>query len=71
MATILHMSEKALSDELSLVIEKHGFISVLSMLEVFASDNADIIGQNWETIRQNLENSIKEIEEFSIGVDYN
>ena len=62
MAAYINLN-KELTAELNELINKHGFVQVLFILESFASENADIIGPHWEKIRENLESSMLEIEE--------
>ncbi len=71
MITLYNTTEKTLINELDFMIQKYGFASILSMLEVLASNNADIGGNYWEIIRQNLENSVLEIEEHAISSEVN
>jgi tRNA A37 threonylcarbamoyltransferase TsaD len=66
MTAYFYNPNKELNQELNALINKHGFVQVLSILESLASDNADMIGSHWEVIRKNLENSLLEIEEYSI-----
>jgi len=66
MVAYFYNLDKELTVELNDLISKHGFVSVLSILESLASENADTIGIHWENIRKNLEDSLLEIEEHSI-----
>ncbi len=56
---------------LNSLIAKHGFSDVLSMLEAIASNNADYMGSHWETIRQNLDDSFLEAEEYLLTANFN
>ena len=64
--TYFYNSNKELTVELNDLISKHGFVQVLFILESLASENAETIGSHWEKIRENLEDSMLEIEEHSI-----
>ena len=56
---------------LNSLIAKHGFSDVLSMLEAIASNTADYMGSHWETIRQNLDDSFLEAEEYLLTANFN
>lgn len=66
MAAYFYNLDNELTVELNELINKHGFVEVLFILESLASINAETIGSHWENIRKNLENSLLEIEEHSI-----
>lgn len=66
MAAYFYNSDKELTASLINMINKHGFVQVLSILESLASENAEIIGSHWENIRRNLDDCLLEIEEHSI-----
>jgi len=66
MAAYFYNPDKELTAELNELINKHGFVEVLFILESLASKNAETIGSHWENIRRNLEDSLLEIEEYSI-----
>jgi len=66
MAAYFYNLDVELTAELSELIDKHGFVEVLFILESLASRNAETIGSHWEIIRRNLEDSLLEIEEHSI-----
>lgn len=60
--------EKELLIKLNSLIKQYGFMEVLSTLEHLASNNADFSeSKHWEYIRQNLENSVIEMEEWNIS----
>ncbi len=63
--------EKVLQNKLTALVKEHGFTMVLDMMEELASDNADYSKGPWETVRQNLENSVLEMEEWNISGDIN
>ncbi|MFZ4768635.1 MAG: hypothetical protein ACOYLO_00545 [Ferruginibacter sp.] len=63
--------EKLLLNKLSELVEKYGFMEVLSLLEYMASNQANYSMQPWENIRKNLEDSILEIEEWNISNNIN
>jgi hypothetical protein len=69
--TLLNTAEKDLLGKVSNMVDKYGFSAILNMLEILASDNADIAGTHWEIIRKNLEDSMLEIEEHTLTNDAN
>jgi len=69
--TLLNTAEKDLLGKVSNMVDKYGFSAILNMLEILASDNADIAGTHWEIIRKNLEDSVLEIEEHTLTNDSN
>jgi hypothetical protein len=69
--TRLNNAEKNLLSEVSNMVDKHGFSVILNMLEILASNNAEIVGTHWEIIRRNLEASMLEIEEYSLNNEPN
>jgi len=69
--TLLNTAEKDLLGKVSNMVDKYGFSAILNMLEILASDNADIAGTHWEIIRKNLEDSMLEIEEHTLTNDSN
>ena len=69
--TLLNTAEKDLLGKVSNMVDKYGFSAILNMLEILASDNADIAGTHWEIIRKNLEDSMLEIEEHTLTNEVN
>ena len=64
-------TNKKLVLDLNSLIAKYGFSDVLSVLEAIASNNADFMGSHWETIRQNLDDSFLEAEEYLLTANFN
>lgn len=64
-------ANKKLVLDLNSLIAKYGFSDVLSVLEAIASNNADFMGSHWEAIRQNLDDSFLEAEEYLLTANFN
>ena len=64
---IVNPNEKELVGKLISLVNKYGFNSILSALEILASDNTTMSNDPWEKVRKNLEDSFLEIEEYAIS----
>lgn len=68
----LDNTQKQLFDSLNDIINKNGFQSVLFVLEHIAAMNDEMVEDGpWDSVRESIDDSFKNIEEWYISKDVN